>query len=170
MQPFTVANPGATVDADGSPLRCCLRAARAGERIALVSYAPLRRWAARRGVDPGAYDEVGPVFIHAEPCPGPESPGKRDSYPHARPGALRTLRRYDRRGFIVGGDLFEIPTDSTAGFDDALDAAFADHEVVLVHVRALEHGCYQFSVERPARQRNLQAPLTGTERSPRRGS
>ncbi len=32
-------------DEGGSPLRCCLRASRPGERVALVSYAPLRRWA-----------------------------------------------------------------------------------------------------------------------------
>ncbi|WP_148668084.1 DUF1203 domain-containing protein, partial [Streptomyces sp. WAC05950] len=44
----------------GAPLRCCLRTSEAGERIALVSYAPLRRWAARTGADPGAYDEQGP--------------------------------------------------------------------------------------------------------------
>lgn len=37
----------ATDDEGGAPLRCCLRRSRAGERIALVSYAPLRRWAAR---------------------------------------------------------------------------------------------------------------------------
>ncbi|MGW3510169.1 DUF1203 domain-containing protein, partial [Streptomyces sp. NPDC000994] len=30
----------------GAPLRCCLRRSEPGERIALVSYAPLRRWAA----------------------------------------------------------------------------------------------------------------------------
>ena len=29
----------------GAPLRCCLQPVRPGERVALVSYAPLRRWA-----------------------------------------------------------------------------------------------------------------------------
>ncbi len=33
----------------GAPLRCCLRRSAPGERIALVSYAPLRRWAAETG-------------------------------------------------------------------------------------------------------------------------
>lgn len=32
----------ATADDAGSPLRCCLRPIARGERIALVSYAPLR--------------------------------------------------------------------------------------------------------------------------------
>ncbi|NUK90280.1 DUF1203 domain-containing protein, partial [Streptomyces lunaelactis] len=55
----------------GAPLRCCLRPSETGERIALVSYAPLRRWAAQTWAKPGAYDEQGPVFIHAEECGGP---------------------------------------------------------------------------------------------------
>src|SRR5579859_7164382 len=60
--PRLIVNP----EGDRPPLRCCLREARAGERIALVSYAPLRRWASATGADPGAYDEIGPVFIHPE--------------------------------------------------------------------------------------------------------
>ena len=57
-----------TDEEGGAPLRCCLRRGAPGERIALVSYAPLRRWAAQTGAEPGAYDEQGPVFIHAEDC------------------------------------------------------------------------------------------------------
>ncbi|WP_409057732.1 DUF1203 domain-containing protein [Streptomyces sp. SYP-A7185] len=131
----------------GSPLRCCLRPVAPGERIALVSYAPLRRWAARTGATPGAYDEQGPVFIHAEECEGPATGS--GAYPFARPGALRTLRRYDAQGRIVGGRLLEIPDPAAAGFDEAFAEAFADPEVALVHVRAVEYGCFQFEVRRP---------------------
>ncbi|MCK7626792.1 DUF1203 domain-containing protein [Streptomyces sp. RS10V-4] len=147
LEPFTAREHGAPVDCVGSPLRCCLRAAGAGEEVALVSYAPLRRWAAATGAAPGAYDEAGPVFVHARECPGPDP--SATGYPFARPGALRTLRRYDRRGRIAGGRLFEIPQDSAAGFDAALTEAFADPEVALVHVRAVEYGCFQFEVRRP---------------------
>ncbi|WP_166847752.1 DUF1203 domain-containing protein [Isoptericola sp. BMS4] len=136
-----------TRDDAGSPLRCCLRPARPGDRIALVSYAPLRRWAAETGARPGAYDEQGPVFVHADDCAG-FVPGV--TYPFDRPGALRTLRRYDARGHIAGGRLLEVPADAAAGFDEALNDAFADPGVVLVHVRALEHGCFHFEVRRPA--------------------
>ncbi|MEU7062824.1 DUF1203 domain-containing protein [Streptomyces sp. NPDC046161] len=135
-----------SVDA-GSPLRCCLRPITPGERIALVSYAPLRRWAAAGGADPGAYDEQGPVFIHADDCGG-FTPG--ETYPLARPGALRTVRRYDAQGRIAGGRLLEIPADTTAGFDAAFDEAFDDPDVVLVHVRAVEYGCFHFEVRRPS--------------------
>ncbi|MGI5398896.1 DUF1203 domain-containing protein [Streptomyces sp. CA-135486] len=134
-------------DTEGdAPLRCCLRPSRTGERIALVSYAPLRRWAAETWARPGAYDEQGPVFIHAEEC---EGPGQDDGCPFARPGALRTLRRYDAEGHIAGGRLLEIPQAATEAFDAALTEAFADPEVALVHVRAVEYGCFLFEVRRP---------------------
>ncbi|MGW2278621.1 DUF1203 domain-containing protein [Streptomyces sp. NPDC001770] len=137
----------ATGDDEGSPLRCCLRPIALGERIALVSYAPLRRWAATKGTDPGAYDEQGPVFLHADDCDG-FTPG--EDYPFARPGALRTVRRYDARGHIAGGRLLEIPADASTGFDAAFDEAFDDPDVELVHVRALEYGCFHFEVRRPS--------------------
>ncbi|WP_329117343.1 DUF1203 domain-containing protein [Streptomyces sp. NBC_01465] len=131
----------------GSPLRCCLRPVHEGEEIALVSYAPLRRWAAETWAKPGAYDEQGPVFIHAEECEGPaEAP---EEYPFSRPGALRTLRRYNAEGHIVGGRLLEIPETAAEGFDTALAEAFAEPEVALVHIRAVEYGCFQFEVRRP---------------------
>ncbi|MFH8986803.1 DUF1203 domain-containing protein [Streptomyces sp. NPDC017940] len=133
----------------GSPLRCCLRPARQGERLALVAYAPLRRWAAATGATPGAYDEQGPVFIHADPCEGPAPAETREDYPFVRAGALRTLRRYDARGHIVGGRLLEIPEHPAPGFDAAFAEAFADPEVALVHVRAVEYGCFHFEVRRP---------------------
>ncbi|MGW0902490.1 DUF1203 domain-containing protein [Streptomyces sp. NPDC002853] len=131
----------------GDPLRCCLRPVAPGERVALVSYAPLRRWAEQTGAAPGAYDEQGPVFIHAEECEGPAAVGAE--YPFARPGALRTIRRYNADGRIVGGRLMEIPDPATQGFDAAFADAFADPEVALVHVRAVEYGCFHFEVRRP---------------------
>lgn len=130
----------------GAPLRCCLRPVRPGERVALVSYAPLRRWAADTGAEPGAYDEQGPVFIHAEECEGPEP---SSAYPFSRPGALRTVRRYDARGRIAGGRLLEIPETAAEGFDKAFAEAFADPAVALVHVRAVEYGCFHYEVRRP---------------------
>ncbi|MFD7319261.1 DUF1203 domain-containing protein [Streptomyces sp. NPDC059883] len=138
-----------TDDEGGAPLRCCLRPSRVGERLLLVSYAPLRRWAAENWAQPGAYDEQGPVFIHAEECGGPAEGG---GYPHTRPGALRTVRRYSSEGRILGGRLLELPENADAGFDEAFDTAFAeafaDPEVALVHVRAVEFGCFQFEVRR----------------------
>ena len=92
--------PRLMTDEDGgSPLRCCLRLSRAGERVALVSYAPLCRWARETGADPGPYDEVGPVFIHPAPCAGPDAAG----YPPALTGRPRVFRAYSASGRILAG-------------------------------------------------------------------
>ncbi|MGW7345093.1 DUF1203 domain-containing protein [Streptomyces sp. NPDC054854] len=130
----------------GAPLRCCLRRSRAGERIALVSYAPLRRWAAGSGADPGAYDEQGPVFVHAGPCAGPPEGG---GPPFGTPGALRVARRYDAAGRILGGRALELGEEPDEVVGRALAEAFADPEVALVHVRAVEYGCFLYEVRRP---------------------
>ncbi|MEU5624378.1 DUF1203 domain-containing protein [Streptomyces tendae] len=127
-----------TDDEGGAPLRCCLRRSRAGERIALVSYAPLRRWAARTGADPGAYDEQGPVFVHAEKCAGPDGEGLAFTNAH------RTLRRYSSDGRILGGRLVE----GADAFAPALREAFDDPAVAFVHVRAVEYGCFLYKVTR----------------------
>ncbi|MGW3667674.1 DUF1203 domain-containing protein [Streptomyces sp. NPDC005141] len=127
-----------TDEEGGAPLRCCLRRSEPGERIALVSYAPLRRWAAETGAEPGAYDEQGPVFIHADECAGPAG----DDLPFTN--AHRTLRRYSAEGRILGGRL--VPTPDA--FDEAFTAAFTDPEVALVHVRAVEYGCFLYEVRR----------------------
>ncbi|MFD9467305.1 DUF1203 domain-containing protein [Streptomyces sp. NPDC060027] len=127
-----------TDEEGGAPLRCCLRRSEPGERIALVSYAPLRRWAARTGAEPGPYDEQGPVFIHADACAGPAG----DELPFAN--AHRTVRRYSAEGHILGGLLVSAPD----AFDEAFTAAFTDPEVALVHVRAVEYGCFLYEVRR----------------------
>lgn len=134
------------VDPEGeAPLRCCLRDSGPGERIALVSYAPLRRWAAATGADPGAYDEQGPVFIHADECGGPA----QDGHPFADAGRPRTVRRYSAEGRILGGRLLHLPEAAEAALDAAFAEAFEDSEVALVHVRAVEYGCFLFEVRRP---------------------
>ncbi|GAA0848605.1 DUF1203 domain-containing protein [Streptosporangium amethystogenes subsp. fukuiense] len=129
----------------GSPLRCCLRHSLPGEELALLSYAPLRRWAAQAGADPGPYDEVGPVFVHAEPC---EGFGGTD-FPAGMGGELRVFRAYDDRGGILGGRLVEHHVSGDAIASEAVLAEqFADPEVELVHVRAVLFGCFMFEVRR----------------------
>ncbi|WP_427922451.1 DUF1203 domain-containing protein [Streptomyces sp. cg40] len=122
-----------TDEEGGAPLRCCLRRSEPGERIALVSYAPVRRWAAQAG----AYDEVGPVFVHAEECGGPAA---GSGYPLG--DAHRVLRRYSAEGRILGGELVDTLDD------EAFQRAFDDPDVVVVHVRAVEYGCFFYEVRR----------------------
>ncbi|MDP9847404.1 DUF1203 domain-containing protein [Streptosporangium lutulentum] len=138
--------PRLIVDAEGgSPLRCCLRRSLPGERLALLSYAPLRRWAARTGGDPGPYEELGPVFVHAEPCEGPGGTG----FPVDVGGERRVFRAYDAAGDILGGQLVDhhVSCDAIAA-ETILAEQFADPEVALVHVRAVEFGCFLFEAHR----------------------
>src|ERR1700728_4923248 len=71
----------------GSPLRCCLRETVPGEQVLLIAYTP-------PGTS-GAYAERGPVFIHAEPCPGYVTP---DQSPPALSHRQQVVRAYDRQG------------------------------------------------------------------------
>ncbi|MGK4582735.1 DUF1203 domain-containing protein [Kitasatospora sp. HPMI-4] len=122
----------------GSPLRCCLTRARPGERIALVSYAPLRRWAAGLGVDPGPYNEVGPVFVHDGNCGG-----TGDGWPEGFHNGTRVLRGYDREGRILDGVAVE-----AAEAEAKAAELLADPAVAVVHVRALGFGCFMHEVTR----------------------
>ncbi len=132
--------PELSTDAEGgAPLRCCLRRAAPGDRIALVAYEPLRRWSAETGANPGPYLERGPVFVHASPCGGPAA---------GEPGYLgeaeRVFRRYDRDGRILGGRRI----DRGETHREVFAEMFADPGVALVHVRAVEYGCFLYEARR----------------------
>lgn len=129
----------------GAPLRCCLRRSVPGERLLLVSYAPLRRWAAETGAEPGAYDECGPVFIHARECGGPAGGGGR---PTAMHGAHRVLRAYDEHGRILGGTLVESSGTDWSELEGPLRKLLDDERVAVVHVRAVEYGCFLMEARR----------------------
>jgi hypothetical protein len=130
---------------DGAPLRCCLRRSAPGERLLLVSYAPLRRWAAETGAAPGAYDECGPVFVHAEECAGQAGDGVQPVGMH---GARRLLRAYSADGRILGGTLVESSGTDWSELDVPLRKVFGDERVTVVHVRAVEHGCFLMEARR----------------------
>ncbi|WP_169952448.1 DUF1203 domain-containing protein [Microbispora sp. H11081] len=138
----------------GNPLRCCLRRSRPGEAVLLAAYAPLRRWALETGADPGAYEEVGPVFVHAEPCEGAQlktGPG----YPAAMGGPRRVFRTYRADGSILDGHLVEAHrSEDPVAASALLDALLEDPQVALVHVRAVEFGCFLFE----ARSRRSDGP------------
>ncbi|WP_033825472.1 DUF1203 domain-containing protein [Kitasatospora sp. MBT63] len=122
----------------GSPLRCCLTLARPGEDVLLLSYAPLRRWAAEAGADPGPYDETGPVFVHAGECPGPAGGWPRDLHQ-----GERVVRCYDADGRILRGR-----AAGPAEVRQVVAEELADPDVAVVHVRALAFGCFLHEVRR----------------------
>jgi hypothetical protein len=123
----------AQTDAEGSPLRCCLREASPGERVLLIAYTP-------PGTS-GAYAERGPVFIHADPCDGYQTPHR---YPPGLSGRQQVVRAYDQRGRIADGVL-------AADGDHAWTVVcemLARPDVALVQLRNVGYGCYNFAVRR----------------------
>lgn len=82
------------------------------------------------------------------PCGRLRRPHLRGGYPAELHGPLRTLRLYDARGHILGGHLVELPRERAGEMDHALREVFADRAVAVVHVRAVEFGCFMAEVRR----------------------
>jgi hypothetical protein len=121
------------VDRDGgAPLRCCLRDSRPGERMALLSVAP-------EGPR-GAYRETGPVFVHADPCPGPARPGYPDDFRRR----AQVFRAYGWSGAITGGVL--VPAGD--GQEEVARELLSDPAVAFVQTRNVVHGCYMLTIRR----------------------
>lgn len=120
----------------GAPLRCCLRDSRPGESIALISYAPVRESV---GGVAGPYDEVGPVFVHADECEGAMDQKRYPSNWAERP---QVLRSYRSDGTIAGGVRLEPGADRDAAARELL----ADPDVAFVHSRNVIHGCYMLEL------------------------
>lgn len=128
-------NPlGSAIEAEGAePLRCCLRLAEPGERLLLISYRPFDL--------PGPYAEVGPVFVHSEPCDGYPSDG---GYPEDFRDRRQVLRCYDSTGRIIGARLCDASDDIEAAIADL----FADESVAWIHTRNVLFGCYMLQLRR----------------------
>lgn len=113
------------------PLRCCLTFSSPDEQVALISYRPMTVG--------GPYAEVGPVFVHADPCPGYDGAGFPAQYRERR----AVLRPYDADGQMLTGVVAEPGTS-----EGELERLFDDPAVALVQVRNEVAGCWNFSVRR----------------------
>lgn len=127
-------NPLAAYPAKGwEPLRCCLRTAAEAEAVALISYAP---FTAR-----SPWAEVGPVYIHAEPCAGYPDSGALPADLRTGPRVLRTYHAdmsldYDDITYVASGE------DLEPALRDLLDRP----GVAEVHVRASMSQCFTYAV------------------------
>lgn len=122
------------------PCRCCLRQFRPGEQRILFSYAPV-------GAD-HAYNEVGPVFIHAEECT-PYAADAADFPPEIKAGRLPiplVLRKYSAARRMVGA----MQVADNAAVETLLEQIFEDPAVAFVHVRNAEVQCFITQVARRA--------------------
>ena len=118
----------------GTPLRCCLREARVGERVALISWRPLHE------APDSVYAEVGPVFVHADDCPGYCEEG---AYPEGFRDRVQVMRTYS-----ATGDMLDAVMTEGAAAEEAIAGLFTNAEAVVVHSRNVKAGCYMFAVYR----------------------
>lgn len=126
-------NDLATEDGEGVPCRVCLRYGKSGERVILFSYRPFDA--------PALYQEVGPVFIHADGCsPYPADAGIPDEFAN-RPLIVRPYTADHR---IADAQVVTPPGEATAIAARLLQSP----EVAYLHVRSLGRGCFLFRLER----------------------
>ncbi len=119
------------------PCRCCLRQTRPGEARLLFSYAPV-------GSD-NAYNEVGPVFIHAHEC-APYA----DAHvfpPEVKAGRLPiplVLRAYSADRRMIDA----VRVEDNRQVEAVLEKLFGRPAVEFVHVRNAEAKCFICAVTR----------------------
>lgn len=116
------------------PLRCCLTRSAPGDPLLLLSHRPLPA--------ANAWSEVGPVFIHAEPCGGFSG--------QVLPARLRTgprvLRSYRGDGSLDYDGIVDV--ERGADIESALRELLADPAHHEVHVRAHPTQCFLYTVTR----------------------
>ncbi len=115
----------------GDPLRCCLRESRPGERTVLIAYTPPG--------PSGAYAERGPLFVHAGPCPGYQTP---DRYPPGLRHRQQVVRAYSHTGQITAGVLVRDGEEAL----EVIQELLARPDVAFAHLRNVGFGCYNFAV------------------------
>ena len=115
----------------GEPLRCCLRDAAEGEGLMLFNYEP--------PLPPSPYREIGAVFTHSFPCPGP---AETLPYPPDWYGRPQVLRAYDSRGWIHPATRLTDGTDPVADIEKIL----AEPGVARIHTRNVAYGCFMLAI------------------------
>jgi hypothetical protein len=118
----------------GNPCRHCLRMIAPGAPMLILAYRPFPR--------PQPYAEIGPIFLHAEPC-APATPGHELPQILASPDYI--LRGYGTNDRIVYGSGGVV---ARAGIAARAAELLADHAIAYVHVRSTRNNCYQCRVER----------------------
>ena len=122
-------------DGEGVPCRHCLRPVAAGEPYLILAYRPFP------ALQP--YAEVGPIFLHAEPCEAYDE-GERtpDMYLEGEP---RIVRGYDRDDRIIYGSGRIVAPQDMAGYASAL---LDDPATAYVHVRSSQNNCFACRIDR----------------------
>jgi hypothetical protein len=118
----------------GLPCRHCQRPIAAGEAYLILAYRPF----------PAAqpYAELGPIFLHAEPCERhPDTAGLPAMFHGWRSVLIRGYGGDDRIVYGTG----EIVTPDAVS--SAAERVLARNDVRYVHMRSSTNNCYQLRIE-----------------------
>jgi hypothetical protein len=121
---------GLAVTLAAAPCRHCLRIPKQPQAMILLSYQVLP--------DTGPYAEIGPIFIHAEPC---ERYAALTTFPQDFGSRPLVLRAYDSTGSIVDA----VVSDPGNAERDAV-AFFENPSIEEVHVRHVSYTCFDFKI------------------------
>jgi hypothetical protein len=122
-------------DGAGIPCRHCLDEVAQGKTYLILAYRPF--------LEMQPYAEVGPIFLHAEPC----SPYQQNEAIPAMylDGEPRILRGYDRDNRIIYGTGKVVPPPDMARYSGKL---LGDPAIAYVHVRSSANNCFAFRIDR----------------------
>lgn len=120
---------------DGVPCRHCLQDVPEGQPFLVLAYRPFP--------EPQPYAEVGPIFLHADPCP--RYPETSDLPPIALERERFLIRGYSADNRIVYGTGQMVETTTLT---EAAAQLLARPEVAYIHMRSATNSCYQCRIER----------------------
>lgn len=120
------------VDAEpGFPCRLCLRDAKIGETVLLVSYDPFRT--------NSPYRSASPIFLHETPCVRLE----RKEISKQQSNRLLSLRAFNADEFMLEGKVVQ-----GGDLETAVGELFADASVDFIHVHNAGPGCWALRIDR----------------------
>lgn len=119
---------------DGYPCRHCLGDIKAGEPYLTLAHRPFP------ALQP--YAEVGPIFLHAEPC---VRGGETDATPAFLDSPQYIVRGYGADDRIVYGTG---TVTATADIGAVAAKLFERPDVAYLHVRSATNNCYHCRIER----------------------
>ena len=116
------------------PCRHCLGTVAAGEPYLLLAYRPFP--------EAQPYAEIGPIFLHAEPCPSYDG---TDLPPREKEGSGRILRGYGAQDRIVYGSGIVVEQDK---IETAAASILSRADVAYVHMRSATNNCFTLRIDR----------------------
>jgi len=122
-------------DGNGVPCRHCLCQVAAGDAYLILAYRPFPA--------PQPYAEIGPIFLHAEPCLAYED---RENTPAMfLGGEPRIVRGYDGEDRIVYDTGRIVRPEEIVSYARDL---LSNPEIAYIHVRSSMNNCFSFRIDR----------------------